>query len=198
MKIWFGCTTAEWETYREHYFQIRNYLLELNCILIHDWILNAEKVYQSKTKRKRGADVYQFMLEAINQCDAVVIEHTVPNFSTAHQITYALQRQKPILVMRLHKDKTIFADSYLESLHNPLLTVSEYTTENYQEIIKRFLKINEIKNGFARYNLVLTHKHKYYLDWCASEFNQSRSELVRDALDLHMAQNQKYKTYLEQ
>ncbi|MBL8014708.1 MAG: hypothetical protein JNK26_00790 [Candidatus Doudnabacteria bacterium] len=196
MKVWFGCTTAEWKNYRQYYFAIRNGLVDKGCVILHDWLDAAEKISQMKQPYERSKKIYQSVIDAISEADLVIIENTIPNFSTAHQITFALQRRKPTLVLRLHKDDTLFADSYIESLGSPDLVVKEYTLENLGQTLNEFIKVNEVGNTQGRYNVVLNKKHKYYLDWASTTHKKSRSEILRDSLDKTIQNDDKYKKYL--
>lgn len=98
--------------------------------------------------------------------------------------------------MRLHKENTIFTDSYIESLESPDLTIKDYSLKNYKQILQEFIKISEVGNDQGRYNVVLNKKHKYYLDWAATNHKKSRSEIIRDALDNTIENDPSYKKYL--
>jgi hypothetical protein len=195
MKIWFGTTTSQLNTYKEYYFAINNYLKELGCILPFDWLDTADKFYQTDYKDRNINKIYKQVTSAIDESDAVVIEYTVPNFSTSHQINYALLKRKPILVMRLMKDNPRFSDSYLEAITSPLLTLRQYTKKDFKEVIDEFLGIAEIGMGQQRYNILLEKRQKYYLDWAANEYKKSRSEILRDLVDDMSDQDEKYRKY---
>jgi hypothetical protein len=197
MKVWFGCTTHKWKLYRKQYFSIRNYLQKLDCIVLYDWIHEADDFIKKHKGEKRNIKyVYKQILEAINQADALVIEYTVPNFSSSHQINLGLLRRKPTLVLRLHKDNENFADSYLEAVDSQYLTVKEYTKTTYKDILKEFIGLSRIKRGQKRYNFVLDRKQKYYLDWAAHKYKKSRSRIVRETLNKRIKKDKKYRKYI--
>lgn len=83
MKVWFGCTTAEWGDYRKYYFAIHDQLVDLGCVILQDWIKYADEAYEGNLSRGRSKKVYKQVTDAIAGSDVVVIENTVPNFSTA-------------------------------------------------------------------------------------------------------------------
>lgn len=195
MKIWFGTTTAEWNNYKENYFAINNYLKELGCILPFDWLDDADRFYQTGYKDRNINKIFTSVLSAIDESDVVIIEYTVPNFSTSHQINYALLKRKPTLVMRITKDNPRFNDSYLEELQTPLLTLKQYTKKNYKEVVDEFLGIAEIGIGQQRYNIVLDRRQKYYLDWASNEYKKSRSEILRALVDEMSEKDEKYRKY---
>ncbi len=196
MKIWFGCTTLDWGKYRSYYFQIRQTLIDNECIILHDWIKYADEVFEAgkgKESRKRDLD---YVLSAIRDADRVVIEYTVPNFSTTHQINYALQRQKPTLVLQLSKPDSIFTEQYIETIDSPHLQVVQYSKDTCEEIIKSFLSATKQSTKFGRYNVVLSSKHKYYLDWAKIKYGLSKSEIIREVLDKKMDKDVKFQKYL--
>jgi hypothetical protein len=200
MKVWFGTTTSDFEKYQENYFGIRNYLKESGCVILFDWLDDVDKAIQkSKTAEERKRDIkniYKQVTSAIDEADISVIEYTVPNFSTSHQITYSLLKKKPTLVLRLNKDNKNFIGSYMEAIESPLLKVKDYDLQNYQKIIDEFIGFSKIENGPARYNIVLDKKQKYYLDWASIKYKKSRSEIIRGLIDEKVDNDSTYKKYL--
>lgn len=201
MKIWFGCTTSEFEKYGEYYFAIRNYLKESGCIILFDWLDDVDKALKKSLtpqERKRDIkDIFSKVVKAIDECDAAIIEYTVPNFSSSHQINYALFKKKPTLVLRLKKDNANFAGSYMEALDSPLLRVCNYSMESFKRVLDEFIGFSKIENGPARYNIVLDKKHKYYLDWATMKYKKSRSNIIRDLIEEQIEQDRDYKRYLQ-
>lgn len=197
MKVWFGCTTVSWKEYREYYFAIRDELVKLGCIILYDWIDYADQVSEGTLHNKRNPRVYQQVTNAIAEADIVVVETTVPNFSTAHQINFSLLRNKPTLVLRLHKDKTLFNDSYLESMSNKNLKVEEYRKDDIAKILKSFVSLHRLDRAQKRYNIVLENKHKYYLDWLNQKKNASRSAIIRNLIDSEMESDDEFLKYLD-
>lgn len=186
MKVFFGTTTAKLIEYYPIYSKVRAELINQNCIILDDWLEDAYEYKRRKPEGKRDKKGnYNKITDAIDKCDFVVIEFSVPNFSSSHQITYALTRQKPVLVLRLEKDNS-FADSYLEWIDSKLITIRDYEIENIEGVIKEFIGITSLGKGLKRYNVVLDDKHKYYLDWANNRYNDSRSEIIRKALDEHI------------
>lgn len=195
MKIWFGATSLKIEDHIENYRKITQYLKENGCVVLFDWIeiaYNWAHVHSGQKRNVKG--IYEEVLMAIEEADACVIEYTVPNFSSSHQIMLAIHKKKPTLVLRLHKDN-IFPDSYIEALDSPYLTVKEYNLANYKEIIDEFIGYSNLEPGQGRYNIVLDKKHKYYLDWAASKYKKSRSGIIRDCLEKKMVDDVHYTKY---
>ncbi|HEC64425.1 MAG TPA: hypothetical protein ENI23_03945 [bacterium] len=197
MKVWFGCTTANWLQYRKQYFEIRNYLKELGCIVLFDWLEDADVRIKNKDKKRNIDKIYQNITQAIRDSDAVVIERTVPGFSSSHQINYSLFQRKPTLVMLQPRKDRRFANSYLEALKSPSLVIKEYNSENYKDILKQFIGHSKIEQGAKRYNVVLDKKHKYYLDWASIEKKKSRSLILRDLVEKAIQSDADYSKYIK-
>ena len=196
MKIWFGTTTLKYCEYKDYYQKIRQYLIDLGNILTDDWVGDhGQWVEENPGARRDIRGVYRAVTKAIDEADASIIEFTVPNFSSSHQITYTLQQRKPVLVLRLHSENPP-KDSYLEALESPLLTVAYYNLETYTDIIDEFLGYARVESGLGRYNIMLDKKHKYYLDWAAAKYKISRSKLIGELARHKMESDQDFGIYL--
>jgi hypothetical protein len=196
MKVWFGCTTYQWPENREYYFLIRDYLKEIGCLIMGDWIDTADKLYSQPHKPRDIHSIYERVVHAIDAADAVVIEYTIPNFSSSHQINYALLKRKPTLVIRRYKDNPRFTDSYLEALQSPFLTIKQYTKKTHQAILEEFIGFSKVEQGQQRYNIVLDKKQKYYLDWAADKYKRSRSDIIRSLIEGEIARDKNYHKYM--
>jgi nucleoside 2-deoxyribosyltransferase len=192
MKAWFGCTTAKWPEYREYYFAIRDFLKEMKIEIVNDWIEDADKNFRTSNKSKNVKEIYSSVARSINEADIVIIEHTVPNFSTSYQISYALMRKKHTLVLRLKKESEQYPDPYTSSLESPFLTFKEYAKGTHREVIRDFVREASMENGFQRYNIVLNKRQKYYLDWAALKYKKSRSDIVRKLIDYGISNDDIY------
>ncbi len=196
MNIWLGCTTAQWLTYRHQYFAIRDYLKDTGCTVLHDWMDAADREYQSGKAHRDIQHIFQEITTAIDQADAIIIEYTVPNFSSSHQIHYALLKKKPVLVMRLQNDNPHFEDSYIQAIQTPELVLKNYTPDTFKEVIDDFIGYTRLDQGQQRYNIVLGKHHKQYLDWAAAKYQKSRSALIKSLLDQAMQSDPQFTTYI--
>lgn len=160
--------------------------------LTDDWIGEHGKWLEENPYATRDIrDIYQKVITAIDLADISIIEFTVPNFSTSHQITYSLSKRKPTLVMRLEKDNT-FGDSYIEAINSPYLSVFQYDLKNYTRIIDDFTAYLGMDEEFRRYNIMLNKRHKYYLDWASIKYKKSKSELIRELIDIKVKNDTDY------
>lgn len=197
MKVWFGCTSAKLLEYIETYKRIRDTLVDNECVVLYDWLEDAERRQRDNPGGNRDIKaIYRRVLNAINKSDICIIENTVPNFSVAHQINYAISNKKPTLVLWQKKDNEPYTDSYLEAIDSKFLTIKEYQLDNLENIIKEFIGYSKVEFGQKRYNIVLGNKQRYYLDWASAKYNKSRSEIIRDAIDNISQNNNQFSKYL--
>lgn len=197
MKVFFGCTTANFKDYKDNYFNIRNHLIKIGCKIQFDWLDDADrKIKQNKGGKRNIKYVYKQVVEAIATSDAVVIEYSVPNFSSSHQINFALMRRKPTLVLRLEKDNSYFSDSYIEAVESSFLTVKDYSQDGYKEILEKFIGISKIGNKPGRYNVVLGQNEKYYLDWASNQYGKSRSAIIREGVQGLINKDEKFNRFI--
>ena len=72
-----------------------------------------------------------------------------------------------------------------------------YTEKNFKEVIDEFLGYASIEEGQGRYNIILDKKHKYYLDWAADKYKQSKSNIIRSLVQNKMEQDPNFKIYIK-
>ncbi|SRR5260221_5945028 len=197
MKIWFGCSTSEFIKYKENYFAIRNFLVEDGHLLTRDWLKPTLDKIQEGQRKIGVEEIYTAVMKAINEADMVIIEDTVSNFSTGHQITVALQRNKPVLVLRAQPKRKFFDKSFLDGLKSPNLEIHEYNLKNYKEIIRAFIKKFENSNKKNRFHLVIDEVERKYLDWAQFQKGESRTTLIRKSLRKTINEDPKYQEYLK-
>lgn len=201
MKVWFGCTTHEWDIYRERYLNIREELIKDENILLFDWIPETDKYIQEHGHSQKNRDIkgiFKKIVNAINKCDIAIEEYTVPSFSSSHQINLALMCRKPTLVLREKIANPEWSNSYIDAVESPLLFIREYENkEEYIKIIKEFL--GQFKNGYGqqRYNFVLDRRQNYYLSWASEKYNKSKSEILRELIESQMKKDEDYRDNIQ-
>lgn len=197
MKIYFTCSTAEFLKYKDDYFAIREHLVKTEHILVRDWLPHTEeRLLKGDTDIKDIKEMYKSCINSIKESDIVIIEDTVSNFSTGHQITIALQYKKPTLVLWQGKKYRQFKQMFIHGIDSDLLEVKEYEKENVNEIIDIFLSKFENFAEKNRFHLVLNNVERLYLDWAQFVKGKSRTKVIRDALREVINTDQEYERYL--
>jgi hypothetical protein len=197
MKVYFTCSTAEFFKYRDSYFGIRNYLIEQGHTLTRDWLPHTEdRLIKKHTDVRDIKQIYKACINSIKEADLVVIEDTVSNFSTGHQVTVALQNKKPTLVLWQGEKYRQFKQMFIHGIDSDILQISEYSDETLPSIINAF--VNKYENVFERnrFHLVLNNVERNYLDWAQFTSNKSRTKIIREALRNKIDADDDYNEYL--
>lgn len=198
MKIYFTCSTAEFRQHRNEYFAIREYLLKEGHILTRDWLPDTEQRLQTGDIDVRDIkEIYKACVNAIKEADIVIIDDTVSNFSTGHQITLALQMKKPTLVLWQGKKYRQFKQMFIHGIDSNLLEVAEYTRDNLEEIVQIFIAKYENITEKNRFHLVLNNMERRYLDWAQFVKGKSRTSVIREALREVINNDDEYGKYLK-
>lgn len=197
MKIYFTCSTAEFKQYRDNYWAIRNYLVENGHILTRDWLAEADNRLDTKQIELGDIkEIYKACLQAIREAELVIIDDTVSNFSTGHQITLALQLRKPTLVLWQGGKHRQFKHMFIHGIESDILEIAEYDRNNLTNTMQVFINKYEDTNERNRFHLVLNGVERNYLDWVQYVKGKSRTKVIRAALDEIMDTDREYRAYL--
>jgi hypothetical protein len=198
MKIYFTASTAEFKKYKKNYFAIRDFLVRENHTLTRDWLKHTgDRIDDGELNVRDIKDIYKKCIISINQADLVIIEDTVSNFSTGHQITIALQRQKPTLVLWKGKKHRYFNQMFIHGIDSEYLEIAQYTTTNLEQLIKTFINKYQDFNNKTRFNLVLNQYERNYLDWVRFNRGTNRTKIIKSSLNEFIKNDTEYKKYLE-
>lgn len=197
MKVYFTCSTAELKKYRESYFAIRQYLLDKGHILTRDWLPEAERRLNiGETSMQDVRDIYKACMSALKEADLVIIEDTVSNFSTGHQISSALRLGKPTLVLWQGRKRRSFDRMFIHGLRSDVLEVAEYTNRNLTEVLQVFIGKYDETTEKNQFHLVLGNAERRYLDWSQLTKGDSRTKVIRELLREAMEADEGYREYL--
>lgn len=197
MKIYFTASTAQFNKYKKTYFAIRDFLVQENHTLTKDWIKHTgERIAQGELNVRNIKDIYNKCVLAINQAQLVIIEDTVSNFSTGHQITLALQKQKPTLVLWQGKKHRYFNQMFIHGIDSEYLQIAQYEPENLKTIITAFINKYQDFNNKTRFNLVLNQYERNYLDWVQFNRGISRTKIIKEVLKHRIDADNEYNEYL--
>jgi len=178
---------------------MRNFFVEEKHILTRDWLARAEyRIDTGEVEINDIKEIYNACMRAINEADIVIIEDTVSGFSTGHQITVALQRQKPTLVLWSEPKHRHFQKSFIQGIESDYLEFYEYRNDEYKEIIKKFIKKYENAKVKNRFHLVLSEVERKYLDWAQFSKNKSMTKVIRELLIDSINNDKDYQEYLSQ
>jgi hypothetical protein len=145
--------------------------------LASDWI---ESAYGSEMKgssrEEEWQPIYKESVDALNRADAVVADATIRGFGIGYQVSMAVQMKKPTLVLF----KKGVEDSSFASGIDVGVTFKEYTENNVADIIKDFLRENDIQTKDMRFNFFIDRPIYNYLRWAAHKTGKTKAEILRD------------------
>jgi hypothetical protein len=197
MKIFFGCSTSQMDSYRDLYLKIRQVIIDEGHILTRDWLPLAINAIKRKETAYNTKAAYKKILRAINDADLLIIDDTASGFSTGHEITLGIFRQKPTLVLWHQSKKRMFDRRMIHGLDSPYLVTSYYTEKKLKGIILKFIKQFSHATKKHRFHLVIDEVERNYIDWAKFQEGKSRTELIREAIREKITQDKKYQDYLE-
>jgi len=199
MKVYFTASTADFNKYKDDYFAIRDFLIVENHTLTRDWLKHTgERIKAKKSDVYNIREIYKKCMIAINKADLVIIEDTVSNFSTGHQITVALQKQKPTLVLWQGEKHRHFNTMFIHGIDSDYLETARYTSSDYKKIIRKFVNKYQHIHNKTRFNLVINQSERNYLDWIQLNRGLSRTRVIRNALKHELTNDNEYANHLEQ
>lgn len=202
MKIHFACSTSELEVYGKNYIDICNLVRGVGHTITRDWIDNAVATLGDYKKGKIKIDrveIYNKAVESILASDVVIIEGTVSSFSIGHQMTLALSKNKPTLVLFYNDGsdkKNKLQNSFINGIKSPLLTIARYSSkEDIQRTLTSFL--SQSTSPTVKFNIVLSREIENYLDWASFYYKMNKSEFIRDIIAKHMSKDDfNYQKYI--
>ena len=198
MKIYFTCSTAEFFTHKKEYFAIRDLLIRKNHTLTRDWLVQTDEALLGyKHDMSNVKNIYAQCVTALRDADMVIIEDTVSNFSTGHQITLALQYKRPTLVLWKKDKPRQFKQMFIHGVESEFLEVAEYTKDTLEDIITTFIAKYAHGEEKNRFHLVLSGMERQYLDWAQYHKGKSRTELIRSLLKETINEDEEYRRYLQ-
>ncbi len=188
MKIYFSAAIYAKDKYGKYYEQIVKTLEGLGHTVQHDQVTGVS-IEKLKNNTQETRDVYyKKVLRWMNQADIVVIEASFPSsLNIGHEITLALEKGKPVVVLY----KQGFDSIFLNGLHSDKLFLVEYTDENIVETVKDSIDYAKDQSD-TRFNFFLPPSLMSYLDWVSEKRKVPRSVYLRELIERDREKNREY------
>ena len=184
MTAYFTASITGKKQYRANYQRIIEFLESKNiAVQSHHIMDTTEDQIRMETKEER----LQFHLELekwINNADFVIAETTFPSISVGYEISMAIHRGKPVLVLYSEGDPP----SLLANHKDEKIICEKYTLKNLEETIDYFLYF--VKGGAdSRFTFFITSKIAAYLDEVAKKAKIPKSVYLRHLIEMDMKAN---------
>ena len=196
MVVFFTCSTKKIAEFAKFYRCARNAILSPGHKINRDWLDYSINLAKRNIPEEPTHIHYEDVVAAIMTADAVVVDSTVPSMAMGHQVTIALQNDKPVLLLKLKKKGKEPERLFIEGSNSKNLEVYEYSTPvEIKKIITEFLKKYEDKPK-KRFNLVLTGSLNNYLSWVSFYYKKNKTALIHEAVENMLEKDSQYKKYL--
>lgn len=142
-------------------------------------------VEQSDEERKK---VYAQLVKQLKESDVVVAEISTPSVSVGHEISFALEMGKVVIVLHTEGNSSIL----LEGSDDKKLKMTEYNVSNLPRVLAKALD-EARKEADVRFNFFVSPKILQYLDWVAQKRMIPRSVFLRDLIEHEMKKDKEFK-----
>jgi hypothetical protein len=130
---------------------------------------------------------YVEIMHHIKNCDLMVAEISYPSVAVGHEISYALNLSKQIILLHIPGKSS----RLMEGIRSPNLYIVEYTSEKLREVLEKVIEKIK-KNMDVRFNFFLPKELLAQLDWVALNQRINKSEYVRQLIEKDMKKNKRY------
>lgn len=183
MKAYFTASIIGKKYHLDNYHKIVDLFTTHDVEVSAGHILNvSEKDIQLQSKDKRLA-FHKRLEDSINNTDFLIAETSFPSISVGYEISMALDRSKPVLILYSEGDPpSIFA--YHE---NEKIVSEKYTKESLPGIITDFLHFVR-GEADTRFTFFISSKQAAYLAKMGKKHRVPKSVYLRSLIDTDMHQ----------
>ncbi len=177
MKIYFVASISGREKYLDSYKAIVEILRKQNHTVTESTIdYSGDYVYALSDDAK--VEYYRKVLKWIHTNDLLVTEASHPSMGVGHEISLALERGKPVLV--LYQAGT--APHFLQGIESDKLAIVKYSPLDLeQQLIDSIDFLSQSTD--TRFNFFISPKHVQFLDWVAQTKKIPRSVYLRKLIE---------------
>lgn len=182
MRAYFTASIVGKKYHLAKYRAIVDQLTAQGVTVVDEHILAvSEKDIQLQSKEKR-LEFHHQLEEWVNTADFLVAETSFPSISVGYEISMALDRGKPVLILYSEGDPpSLFA--YHE---NEKIVCEQYTVETVPAIISDFLHFVR-GEADTRFTFFISSKHAAYLAKQAKKHRVPKSVYLRYLMDRDMS-----------
>lgn len=150
--------------------------------LSFNWI--DEALFYSFKKNEPGfvddrdwSHIQKKAIEDIHASDVCIFESSKSSFAVGFQVAYALQQQKPCLVL---KDMNGIKSNFGSGIVSNLLTYKTYKdSSDINHFVREFLEENRLVAQDLRFNFVIDREIYNYLKLASFKSNTTKADILR-------------------
>ncbi len=188
MKAYFSASVRGKAVFGDQYNRIVDTLKRLDFDVFSDHILKTDAEGIDRQSIEQVKDVYKALIIKLKKSDLVVAEVSTPSVSVGHEITEAINMNKPVIL--LHSDGGNRA-MLLEGMAEAKVQNISYQDDNLVELLEK--AVDEAKKAVdVRFNFFVSPKILNYLDWVAQKRMIPRSVFLRNLIEKEMRKNKEF------
>lgn len=139
--------------------------------------ITLDEIYKQTPEEKTS--YLNLFKKQVSDCNVMCVEATFPStMNIGFQVAYALQKNKPVIV--LYK-KNKYHSTLFDVLESDKLFYEEYTDQNLEVVLKNGLDFVDKKSD-SRFNFYLPSNQVDYIDEVSKKDNLSRSAALRKVI----------------
>lgn len=186
MKIYFTASLRGKERFQEEYKLIVRSLEELGY-QVHEHILQTDPEKPDKESPEEKVKIYQKLLRFTRASALVVAEVSSPSLSVGHEISLALELNKPVIALHLEGHRP----RLLEGNPDEKLHIIPYNHANLKSSLKESLNL-AMDQIDVRFNFFIPPRIVIYLNWVAKKRKIPRSVFLRSLLEEEMKKDKEF------
>lgn len=187
MKAYFTASLRGKKKFIENYRKIVEQIEAQGYKMLSNHVLReTPKIVLAKT-HEEVLDFYTKFLKLVSSADVVVAESSCHSTNVGHEVSVALGKGKPAIVLYTKSNEPRF----LTANPSDKLLVYEYDMNSLAKTLRDALK--EAKDQMdVRFNFFVSPKIVHYLDWIAKERKMPRAVYLRRLIGADMKKNKEY------
>lgn len=192
MKVYFTSSLRGKKEFGQAYRHIVKLLKESGFKVYADHILKTDPTKPSTQSHEEAVKAYKHLNNLRNKSDLLVVEASYPSLGVGHEISLALDANKPVVVTYKQGN----SPRLLEGTQDDRLFLISYKTK--EDLDGKLVKaVNKAKNQMdVRFNFFVTPQILSYLDWIAKTRKVPRAVHLRRLIKEDMKKNQEYQEEL--
>jgi nucleoside 2-deoxyribosyltransferase len=186
MKVYFVGSISGKKLYLKNYKHIVNSLSEFGCEVIENTIKPTEEDVKTLSDEDK-VKYYRRVLKWIDYSDIVVAEVSHPSIGVGHEVSVAIEKQKPVILM--HVDG--YSPHFMEGLKTDKLCVVKYEFNDLNNVLKDALEFASDQQD-TRFNFFISPKIGTYLDWVSKRKRIPRAVYLRKLIEEDIKRNKEF------
>ena len=142
-------------------------------------------IKQTEVEKK---SFYRQLLSRVKAADVIVAEISHPSVSVGHEISFAMDLNKIVVVLYTEGNGSIL----LEGSDDKRLKMVQYDLNNLEKVLAKAIEEAK-KEADVRFNFFVSPKILSYLDWVSQRKMLPRSVFLRNLIEREMKKDKEFK-----